>query len=254
VGTLTADAFVGSGDHLVVVVAHPDDESFGCGSLIAAASATGAGVSIICATRGEAGERVGSPDTDGVPLGVVRERELRAAGRVLGVAAIDLLDHADSGFDGPLPDGALCGVGADALAAELESRLKRDPPDVVLILDGSDGHRDHLQIRAAVESVVQRGERRPRLVQSCLANGLMRRWVDEMKALNPDAALLDLDVDQLGRPDAELTSIDSRRYVSIREEAIACHRSQRSPFEGLSPDLRRAFLATDFVIVIHGAA
>ena len=44
-------ALAGTGQHMVVVVAHPDDETFGCGSLIAQSSAAGARVSVICASR-----------------------------------------------------------------------------------------------------------------------------------------------------------------------------------------------------------
>jgi LmbE family N-acetylglucosaminyl deacetylase len=58
VGGEVAGGIAGAGQHLVVVVAHPDDETFGCGSLIAQASADGARVRVICATRGEAGERM----------------------------------------------------------------------------------------------------------------------------------------------------------------------------------------------------
>lgn len=238
---------VGSGEHLVVVVAHPDDESFGCGSLIAAASAGGARVTVVCATRGEAGERVSPPETDAVPLGELRERELRDAARVLGVTTVELLGHADSGFDGPLAAEALCAADPGALAEEIDPWLR--DADVVLVLDGSDGHRDHRHVRAAVEAALAGRERSPRLVQSCLANSLMRRWVEETRSLQPDAAYLDIDVAELGRPDAELTAVDTGRFLDVREAAIACHRSQRSPYEGLSPDLRRAFLGTDFVVV-----
>src|SRR5437763_11299620 len=64
---------------LQLVVAHPDDETFGCGSLLLHAAAAGATTSVVCATRGEAGEG-GAAD-----LGAVREQELRAAARLLGV-------------------------------------------------------------------------------------------------------------------------------------------------------------------------
>ncbi len=234
---------------MVAVVAHPDDESFGCGSLIASAVASGARVTVICATRGEAGERRPDPATDALPLGVVRERELRAAAAVLGVASVELLDLADSGFDGPLREGALCAVEVGDLAVEIGNRLDRLAADVVLILDGSDGHRDHLHVRAAVEAAVATSVPRPRVIQACLANSLMRRWVEESRALRPDTAYLELDVDELGRPDDELTELDVSEHLAVREAAIACHRSQASPYDGLSRELHRAFLATDHVVV-----
>jgi LmbE family N-acetylglucosaminyl deacetylase len=237
----------GAGEHLVVVVAHPDDETFGCGSTIASAAANGARVTVVCATRGEAGERLADPSTDHLTLGELRERELRSSAAVLGVESIELLDHADSGWDGPFPPGALCTVPVADLADEIGARLTRLAPDVVLIVDGGDGHRDHRHIRDAVELARSRPVQRWRLVRMCLANSLMRRWVDEMRRLRSGGPYVDIDPDALGTPDAQLTPIDVSPYLAVREQAIACHRSQRSPFEDLSPTLRRAFLGTDYV-------
>ena len=245
------EALAATGQHLVVVVAHPDDETFGCGSLIARAAAAGAVVTVICATRGEAGERVPDAATDNLPLGVVRERELRDAAAVLGVSAIELLDIADSGFDGPLPAGALCGIPIDTFADDLGARLDQLAPTAVLILDGGEGHRDHLHVRRAVELVHARQATEARLVRSCLSRDLMRRWIEEIRALHLETAYLDLDADSLGTPDAELTAIDASAVLDVRERAIACHRSQNSPFDGLSAELRRAFLSTDFVQEVH---
>ena len=245
------ETLAAAGQHLVVVVAHPDDETFGCGSLIARAAAAGAVVTVICATRGEAGERVPDAATDHLPLGVVRERELRDAAEILGVRTIELLDIADSGFDGPLPAGALCGIPIEAFADDLGVRLERLAPAAVLILDGDDGHRDHLRVRHAIELVRARQSTETRLVRSCLSRELMRRWIEEVRALHPETAYLDLDVDSLGTPEAELTAIDSSAVLDVRERAIACHRSQKSPFDGLSVELRRAFLSTDFVQDVH---
>lgn len=42
--------------------------------------------------------------------------------------------------------------------------------------------------------------------------------------------------------------LDVREVLDRREAAIAEHRSQRSPFEGLSSDLRLAFLGTDHLV------
>ena len=244
-----------AGDHVVVVVAHPDDETFGCGSLIARAVRDGARVTVICATRGEAGERVPDPATDHLGLGDVREGELRAAGAVLGVDRIELLEYADSGFDGPLEPGALCAVTTADLAARLAERFTELRPDVLVVLDGSDGHRDHLHVLAAVQEAAARPDVAPvRLVQVSLANSLMRKWVEEMRSTRPDTVYLELDVDALGRPDAELTEIDTASVLAVREQAIACHRSQHTPFDDLSPELRRAFLANTHVTIDDIAA
>lgn len=93
---------------LLVVVAHPDDETFGCGSVIALARQQGIEVSVCCATRGEAGQ---PPPwlAAGQSIGAVREGELRAAGDLLGVSRFALLDFADSGMDGVPEPGTLAG-------------------------------------------------------------------------------------------------------------------------------------------------
>jgi len=243
-----AGPLAGAGQRLAVVVAHPDDETFGCGSLIAQAAAAGAEVTVVCATRGELGERRADGLRDDWPLGLVRETELCEAAAVLGVTEVVLLDHVDSGFDGAVDAGALVATELERLAVELAERLAVIGADVVLTLDGSDGHRDHLHVRDATSRAVQRLEPRPRLVYSCLANSLMRRWAAVMAEAQPDAAHLTIDVAELGRPDDELDVIDTSAVLGIRERAIACHRSQASPFDELPADLRRAFLAHDHVV------
>jgi LmbE family N-acetylglucosaminyl deacetylase len=234
------------GDRWLVAVAHPDDESFGCGSAIARAAALGAEVTVACATRGEAGEPPpGSPDCG--DLGAVREAELhRAAGR-LGVARVELLGYRDSGFDGDAGPGTLCAAPV-ADVARVFGRLVEDlRPAVVVVLDGSDGHRDHLHVRAAVRAALPAlPEPRPQVVEHCLPNGLMRRWLDEMRAVRPDTAYHALDPAVLGRPDADITDVvDVTAVLDRREAAMAEHRSQTSPYDGLSPELRRAFLTSD---------
>ncbi len=69
---------------LMAVLAHPDDESLGVGGTLARYAADGVHVSLVTATRGQAGRfrgiAVGSPGHPGrEALAVMRERELRAA-------------------------------------------------------------------------------------------------------------------------------------------------------------------------------
>src|SRR6476660_9166915 len=82
-----------AGLRLQVVVAHPDDETFGCGSLLLHAAAAGVVTAVCCGTRGEAGEW---PEEMVLPPGGIaeqRELELRAAADALGVRRFDSAEH-----------------------------------------------------------------------------------------------------------------------------------------------------------------
>lgn len=234
------------GDRWLVAVAHPDDETFGCGSAIARAASRGAEVTVVCATRGEAGEPVPG-STQEADLGTVREHELRRAAAVLGASRVELLGYRDSGFDGDLAAGSFCAAPLEEAADVLTAVLRELQPRVVLTLDGSDGHRDHLHMGAAARRAVAAADgSAPLLVEHCIPNSLLRRWLDEMRAVRPDTAYHSLDPAALGRSDADITDVlDASDLLDVREAAIAEHRSQVSPFDGLSAVLRRAFLTAD---------
>ena len=100
---------------LLVVVAHPDDESLACGATIARAAAAGVAVTIASLTRGDAGPT--SAGFDGQRLGDTRAREFEAAGRVLGATRVVLRDH---------PDGMLPWLDQDLLVAGLPQVLALD--------------------------------------------------------------------------------------------------------------------------------
>jgi hypothetical protein len=71
-----------------------------------------------------------------------------------------------------------------------------------------------------------------------------------MRRHEPDREHLSIDDEQLGRPDDELTVIDTSDVLAVRERAIACHLSQASPFDSLSPALRRRFLTLDHIVEV----
>ena len=241
-----------SAPRVLVVVAHPDDESFGCGSLLAHAADRGAESVICCATRGEAGECAPGFDLGTRSLAAVREEELHAAAAVLGVGRVVLLDHLDSGMADDPPAGALVAVHPDALAEEIRALIDDILPDVVVTLDGSDGHRDHTAIRDATLAAVRTpGHHQPeRAYLECLAQENMARWADHQRRLDrygdyTAAASLGTPADQI------TTVIDVHRHLDQRWDAIRAHGSQTSPFEGLPADLEEAFLATDHLRRVH---
>lgn len=235
---------------LMLVVAHPDDETFGCGSLLLAAAAAGWRTSVVCATRGEAGEARPGTDLGGRPLGEVREAELHVAAGLLGVSEVTLLGFGDSGMDGDPAPGTLAAAPLGTVVDAVRRRVAEADPDVVVTLDAGDGHRDHAVIRDA--AVLVGGERGLPVYLQCLPRSLMQRWAVHMAAVQPDLAYL-AQAD-LGTPDDQVTLVlDTTDVLEARERAIAAHRSQTSPFEALPDDLRHAFLTREHLLAVDAS-
>ncbi len=233
---------------LLVVIAHPDDESFGCGSVLARAASADAHTTVVCATRGEAGEsRV---DTD--DLAAQREAELLAAAAVLGVGTVRLLGYVDSGMTGEPDQGTLAAADPDAVTAEVRAVLDEVRPDVVVTLDGSDGHRDHAVIRDATLAAVDTAAHPPEATYLwCLARSSMARWADHLRRTGEGAEYLA--VGGLGTPDDDITTvIDVTEHLPTRWAAIRAHASQASPYDDLPPELQEEFLTIDRLRLVRG--
>ncbi|MFZ2025922.1 MAG: PIG-L deacetylase family protein [Microgenomates group bacterium] len=117
------------------IFAHPDDESFGPGGTIALLAKTH-NVYLLCATKGEAGEDH-SEGTDELPI--KREKELRAAAKILGIQNVFFL-----GF----VDGELKNNNYHAVAQKIEELANTYKPELFLTYEnrGISGHMDHVAI------------------------------------------------------------------------------------------------------------
>ncbi len=228
---------------LLVTVAHPDDEAFGCGSLLARAHAGGAETVVACATRGELGEV--APGLCHVPpgpdvLGHIREAELRTAAALLGVGRVEVLGWCDSGVDGDPAPGSLCAAPPEDVEAAIARILDEERPDVVVTLDASDGHRDHAAVRDATLAAVDACRDRPGVYLWCLPRSLMQAFTG---------------VDHLGTPDGEITHVvDASDVLERRWEAMRAHRTQVPPYDAMAPALQRAFLGTDHLREVRAGA
>ncbi|MGQ4383510.1 PIG-L family deacetylase [Streptomyces sp. SAS_270] len=107
---------------VLAVVAHPDDESFGLGGLLALLSDSGVPTAVLCFTHGEASTLHGRPGD----LRTVRVAELACAARELGVERVELTGH---------PDGALDDMPLLLLAAEVTRLIDEQRPTHLLVFD-----------------------------------------------------------------------------------------------------------------------
>lgn len=125
---------------LLCILAHPDDESLGTGGILAKYAAEGVQTTLITATRGERGWLGDEKHNPGLAaLGRLRQGELRAAARVLGLHEVIFLDYCDGDLDQ---------VDASEAVTKIASLVRRIQPHVVVTFDpfGSYGHPDHIAI------------------------------------------------------------------------------------------------------------
>jgi LmbE family N-acetylglucosaminyl deacetylase len=147
---MSGEAFA-SKYHMLVFFAHPDDEAFSCGGVMALNRQRGIHTTLVCATKGEAGE-ISSPELADAPtLGLVREQELREAARHMGVDDLYFLGYRDSGMAGT-PENqhpqAYTNASAAAVVPRLVRFIRSIRPQVIITFDptGGYGHPDHIAI------------------------------------------------------------------------------------------------------------
>jgi len=126
---------------LLALFAHPRDASLLTGGALARYAEAGCEVIVVSATRGEAAP-VLRPTPADEALGAVRAREFHAAGRILGVRDVVLLDY---------PDGALTSLEPEILEDLFSDLIRAVEPEVVVTFgrDGLNGDADHRAVHAA---------------------------------------------------------------------------------------------------------
>ena len=125
---------------LLCILAHPDDESLGCGGTLAKYGAEGIETFVLTANRGQAGWNGPAADYPGPEaLGAIREGELRAAAGILGLQELVLLAY---------QDGQLAQANALEATGILAGHIRRIRPQVIVTFDpfGAYGHPDHIAV------------------------------------------------------------------------------------------------------------
>jgi LmbE family N-acetylglucosaminyl deacetylase len=212
----TAEAVVGT--RFAVLAPHPDDESLGCGGLIAAACAAGHPPPVIILTDGAA-SHPGSAAYPPARLAAVRAGEARSAVRALGLpdGRLSLLGLPDSAA----PHEA---VGVEAAAGAVAERAAGC--DTLLVSWRHDPHCDHL----AAYLIARRAAAR---LGARLLEYPVWGWTLPEGEVLPDAAWRGW-------------RVDIAPWLAAKHRAVAAHRSQHGAVVCDDPDgfvLPAAFLA-----------
>ena len=230
---------------LMSVLAHPDDESLGIGGALAKYASEGVEVSLVTATRGDAGRYHGfRPDDPRHPgqaaLASIRETELRAAAATLGVREVSVLDYHDQHLDRAKPREVI---------AAIVQHIRRVQPQVVVTFgpDGAYGHPDHVAISqfttaaivAASDPAFQFDGARtenPHAVSKLYYIAWQEStWNAYQAAFRKLVSTVDgVERQAVPWPDWAITTvIDTKDFWSTAWRAVSCHESQITAYEQL---------------------
>ncbi|WAL97663.1 N-acetyl-1-D-myo-inositol-2-amino-2-deoxy-alpha-D-glucopyranoside deacetylase [Streptomyces sp. Je 1-369] len=272
---------------LLLVHAHPDDESITTGATMAKYAAEGAQVTLVTCTLGEEGEIIPAglahlaADRDD-SLGAHRVGELAAAMKEVGVT-----DHRFLGGPGRYRDSGMMGVeqngrpGAfwsadlDEAAGHLVAVIRDVRPQVLVTYDpdGGYGHPDHIQAhRVAMRAAdlaadpafhAGPGAPRPHTIDKIYWNRAPRSVVEERfdwmsgalrhSPFGTPAAVADVP----GVTDDEriTTEIDGRPYKAAKAAAMAAHVTQitvSGPLFILSNELAQPIFDVEYYELVRG--
>lgn len=269
---------------LLVVHAHPDDETIGTGVTLAKYAAEGAQVTLVTCTLGEEGEilvpelaHLAADQTDG--LGQHRIGELADAMQILGVD-----DHRFLGGPGRFRDSGMVGVAsndrpdcfwrADLLEAaqELVAIIRETRPQVVITYDdfGGYGHPDHIQTHRVTHYAIALAESasfRPdlgapwtvsKVYWTAFPKSVMRAGILALQEQGSQSEFAAMDPDDLPFAcDDELitTVIEGRDFLDTKMSALAAHRTQVSVdggFFALSDNLGSEVMGMEYFRLVRG--
>ena len=269
---------------LLLVHAHPDDETIGTGATMAKHAAQGDLVTLITCTLGEEGE-VLVPELAGLAsdlgdgLGQHRVGELAAA-----MEALRVKDHRFLGGPGRWRDSGMLGTPqndrpdtfwqADLGEAtrQLVAVVREVRPQVVVTYDekGGYGHPDHIQAHrvtiAALDAAAdasyapELGEpwQAAKLYWTAVPKSVLQQGIDMMKEAG-DTSFFGVDsADDLpfGNPDSEITTeVDAREQLEAKVAAMRAHRTQIAvdgPFFALSNNVGQCAFGIEHFILARG--
>jgi len=267
---------VSAAKRLLLVHAHPDDETINNGVTMAKYADLGAQVTLVTCTRGEEGEVLVSElanlasDKDD-KLGEHREVELKDAMAQLGINDFRFLGAPskkwrDSGMMGtPANDrgDVFWQADLDEASNELVKIILEIKPQVLITYDefGGYGHPDHIKAHRvamrATELAAEQGWQVSKIYWNTMPRSVIQMGIEKMKEVGSDFFGAESADDlPFAKPD-ELVStvVNAPEYVPAKLAAMKAHATQISvdgPFFALSNNLGLSVWGDEYYTLVKG--
>lgn len=266
-GVLMKDTY--EGFRILLVHAHPDDETINNGATMALYAARGAQVTLVTCTRGEEGEvlvpalsHLSSANDD--TLGAHREIELANAMVALGVSDYRFLgSFRDSGMMGsPTNDGpgVFWQADLDGAARLLATIIDEVQPHILITYDeiGGYGHPDHIKTHLVAMRASELSEWQiHKIYWNTMPKSVIAAGIAAMKEVGSDFFGTD-NVDDIpfAKDDSFVTTlIDGTEFVEAKMEAMKAHATQIAldgPFFALSNNLGLQIWGHEYYTLVRG--
>ena len=261
------------GYRLLLVHAHPDDETINNGATMAMYAALGAQVTLVTCTRGEEGEVLVEEHSHKAAthddlLGEHRVLELAEAMKALGVTDHRFLgaphtQYRDSGMMGTEPNERADNfwkADFDVATEYLVSVIEDVKPHVLITYDefGGYGHPDHIQAhRVAMAASAKSSWNIEKIYWNVMPRSVIQQGIDSMKELGSDFFGAEKAEDlPFAKEDSFVTAhIDGNEYVEQKMAAMRAHATQISldgPFFALSNNLGLQVWGNEYYTLVKG--
>ena len=266
-GVLMKDSY--SGYQILLVHAHPDDETINNGATMALYAARGAQVTLVTCTRGEEGEvlvpglsHLASANDDA--LGAHRELELAHAMNALGIKDHRFLGHfRDSGMMGTDANNradTFWLADLDSAARLLVEIIEEVKPHILITYDeiGGYGHPDHIKAHLVAMRASELSQWQiQKIYWNTMPKSVIAAGITAMKAIGSDFFGTD-NVDDIpfAKDDSFVTTlIDGNEFVEAKMAAMKAHETQIAldgPFFALSNNLGLQIWGHEFYTLVKG--
>jgi N-acetyl-1-D-myo-inositol-2-amino-2-deoxy-alpha-D-glucopyranoside deacetylase len=267
---------VSAAKRLLLVHAHPDDETINNGVTMAKYAASGAQVTLVTCTRGEEGEvlvtelaNLASDKDD--KLGEHREVELKDAMAQLGINDFRFLGDPnkkwrDSGMMGTPQNergNVFWQADLDEASQELVKIILEIKPQVLITYDefGGYGHPDHIKAHQvamrATELAAEQGWQVSKIYWNTIPRSVIQMGIEKMKEVGSDFfGAQSVDELPFAKPDELATTIvNAPEYVPQKLAAMKAHATQISedgPFFALSKNLGLSVWGDEYYTLVKG--